>query len=175
MVGLAIASMSTLFANAQTPKTHPNFSGTWTFDEPATGEVATVQRKGSAIFGESFVATADAKTLTLDITIAKGTPPVTAVYALDGTATKNVSPPQMPGGAPIIVTATAKWLGDKLVIESKSQQPGGRGPDAPKVVDVVSTRTMWIDSTGQRMVIDRDGTPPQVVPSTRSVYHKQQP
>ena len=158
---------------AQTPRPHPNFSGTWTFDEPATGEVATAQRKGSAIFGESFVATADAKTLTLDITIAKGTPPVTAVYALDGTATNNVSPPQMPGGAPIIVTATAKWVGDKLVIESKSQQPGGRGSNAPKVVDVVSTRTMWIDSTGQRMVIDRDGTPPQVVPSTRSVYHKQ--
>ena len=172
IVGLSIASMTANRSFAQTPKPRPNFSGTWVFDEPATGAVATVERKGSAIFGESFVAAADATTLTLDITIARGTPPVKAVYALDGTATNNVSPPQMPGGAPIIVTATAKWVGDKLVIESKSQQPGGRGPDAPKVVDVVSTRTMWLDKNGN-LVIDRDGTPKPVVPSTRSVYKKQ--
>jgi hypothetical protein len=37
---------------------------------------------------------------------------------------------------------------------------------------VVSIRTIWLDEKG-RLVIDRDGTPAPVVPSTRSVYKKQ--
>ena len=172
MLTLAIALCAMAHGSAQAPKARPDFSGTWMFDDAATSAVATVERKGGPIFGESFVARQDARTLTFDITIAKGAAPVTAVYALDGTATTTVSPPQTNGGAPIIVTATAKWLGEKLLIESKSQQPGGRGPDAPKVVNVVSTRTIWLDNDG-RLVIDRDGTPKPVVPSTRSVYKKQ--
>jgi hypothetical protein len=172
IAGLLISSIGREHVFAQTPKAHPDFSGVWLFDEPATGAVATVERKGSQIFGEWFSIRQDAKFLTLEITIAKGMAPVQAVYALDGSETQNSSPPQTPGGAPIIVKATAKWVGAKLVIESRSQQPGGPGKNDPKVVDVVSTRTIWLDRNG-KLVIDRDGTPKPVVPSTRSVYKKQ--
>lgn len=167
-----MGSLASVRGYAQTPKGHPDFSGVWLFDEPATGAVATVERKGALIFGEWFTVRQDAKFLTLEITIAKGMAPVQAVYALDGSETQNASPPQTPGGAPIIVKATAKWVGDKLVVESRSQQPGGPGKNDPKVVDVVSTRTIWLDKGG-RLVIDRDGTPKPVVPATRSVYKKQ--
>lgn len=170
--GLVIGTLGIVQLRAQTPPAHPDFSGIWVFDEPATGAVATVERKGSLIFGEWFTARQNAKFLTLEITVAKGAAPVQAVYALDGSTTQNASPPQTPGGAPIIVSASAKWVGEKLVIESRSQQPGGPGKDDPKVVDVVSRRTIWLDKEG-RLVIDRDGTPKPVVPSTRSVYKRQ--
>lgn len=172
IASLSIALLAASQAYAQVPKStaRPDFSGTWVFDEPATGAAATAARKASNIFGESFVAKQDAKTLTFEITVVKGAAPIQAVYALDGTAINNVSPPQTPGAPPIIVTATAKWIGNKLVIKSKSQQPGGRA-NAPTVVSVVSTRTIWLDKQG-RLVIDRDGTPKQVVASTRSVYSK---
>jgi hypothetical protein len=172
IAGFVIASLAPAQVYAQTPKPHPDFSGTWLFDEAATGAVATVERKGFMIFGEWFTIRQNDKFLTMEITIAKGIPPVPAVYALDGSATQNVSPPQTPGGAPIIVTAKAKWVGRKLVVESKSQQPGGPGKDDPKVVDVVSTRAFWLDEEG-RLVIDREGTPKPIVPTTRSVYKKQ--
>jgi len=169
---LLLASMVSVSAQTPAAKPHPDFSGTWIYDDPATMEVATVERKGGPIFGDSFVLKQDAKTVTFVITVAKGLAPVEAVYSLDGTATSNVSPPQTPGGKPIVVTATAKWVGDVLEIVSKSQQPGGRA-SAPTVVDVVSTRKIWLDSTGTRIIIDREGTPPQVVPTTRSIYKKQ--
>jgi len=104
--------------------------------------------------------------------VVAGAPPVQARYALDGSETRNVSPAQTPGGKPIVVKATAKWVGDKLVIKSRSQQPGGPGKNDPKVVDVVSTRAIWIDKNG-KLVIDRDGMPKPLVPATRSVYKKQ--
>lgn len=45
--------------------------------------------------------------------------------------------------------------------------PGASGP-----VIVASTRTMWLDEQG-RLVIERTGTPRELVPSSRSVYRKQ--
>lgn len=169
---LAICAVAPVPLRAQAPKPRPNFSGTWVFDADATDAVASPGRNGTNIFGALFVARQNDTTLTFDITVAPNVPVVQASYALDGTPMKNVSPPQTPGAAPIVVTATAKWDADRLIIESRSQQPGGRGRGAPAVVDVVSTRTIWLDGTGQRLVIDRDGTPKQVVPSTRSVYVK---
>jgi hypothetical protein len=172
MLTLAIVACTIADGLAQAPKARPDFSGTWLFDEAATGAVATVEHKGFMIFGEWFTIRQNDKFLTLEITIAKGIPPVTAVYALDGSATQNVSPPQVTGGEPIIVTAKARWVGQKLLVESRSQQPGGPGKNDPKVVDVVSTRTFYLDKEG-RLVVDREGTPKPVVASTRSVYKKQ--
>ena len=169
---LAIAHYPSPIAHGQAPvpPKRPDFSGTWVFDADATDAAASAERQGTNIFGASFVAHQNDKTLTFDITVAPNTPVVRASYALDGTLTKNVSPPQRPGDAPIVVTAKARWVDDTLTIESRSQQPGGRGRGAPAVVEVVSTRTIWLDGTGQRIVIDREGTPKQVVPTTRSVY-----
>ena len=173
-VGLAltIALLPIAHGHASVQPKRPDFSGTWVFDPDATDAAASSERQGTNIFGASFVAHQDAKTLTFDITVAPNTPVVRASYALDGTPTKNVSPPQRPGAAPIVVTATAKWIDDTLTIESRSQQPGGRGRGAPAAVAAVAARTIWLDSTGQRLVIDREGTPKQVVPSTRSVYSR---
>ena len=169
--GVAIASLPTASVRAQTTAARPNFSGTWVWDPQATDAASSPIRMGTNIFGASFVAHQDEKMLTLDITIAQNAPVVKASYALDGSATRNVSPPSMPGADPIVVTAVAKWVGDMLTIESRSQQPAANASGQTMMIDVISTRTMRLDSEG-RLVIDRDGTPKQVVPSTRSVYVK---
>lgn len=161
--------MTTASGHAQTPAPRPNFAGTWVWDAVATDAVSSPIRTGANIFGASFVAHQDEKTLTLDITIAPNVPTVKAAYALDGSVTKNVSPAQTPGAEPIVVTAVAKWIGDMLAVESRSQSVVADRDGKPMTVDVVSTRTMRLDAQG-RLVIDRDGTPPQIVPSTRSVY-----
>jgi hypothetical protein len=174
-VGLAFGIVSVPIAagRAQTEAARPNFSGTWVFDPDATDAASSPIRNGTNIFGQSFVAHHDAKTLKLDITLAPNIPIVTASYALDGTETKNVSPAPMPGMDPIVVTAIAKWVGKMLTVESRSQQPAANASGQTMMIDVISTRTFSLDSAG-RLVIDRDGTPKQVVPSTRSVYSKKQ-
>lgn len=166
IVGVGIALLPAAQLTAQPAKARPDFSGIWVYDPEATQSAATATHMANNIFGESFVVHQDATSITLDITIAQGVAPVKAVYALDGKATKNVSPPQTPGAAPIVVTATARWEDDVLVIDSKSEQPGGRGAAA---ISVLSTRRIWLAGNG-RLVIDREGTPKTVVPSTRSVY-----
>lgn len=80
---------------------------------------------------------------------------------------RNASPPNLPGGAPIDVNSRSKWDNNRLIITSTSQSPGANGP-----VIVASTRTMWLDEQG-RLVIERTGTPRELVPSSRSVYRKQ--
>lgn len=151
--------------------THPDFSGRWVIDQAATIEAAKAGNlNGTIIFGESFVATQTDKSIKLDISA--GGLAVTAVYALDGSESRNTSPPNVAGGAPIVVTATAKWDGNKLVIASTSQSPGGaRRGDLDGLITVKSTRTMWIDDKG-RLVIERVGTPTTVVPPSTSVYVK---
>lgn len=171
-LGFAIALLPIATGRAQTQAARPNFSGNWVFDPDATDAASSPIRNGTAIFGASFVLHQDDKTLTFDITLSPNVPVVKASYALDGSETKNVSPAQMPGAQPIVVTAVAKWVGNMLTIESRSQQPAANGRGQTMVIDVVSTRTLSLDSAG-RLVIDRDGTPQQVVPSTRSVYQKQ--
>ena len=162
VLGLALL---TIAAAAQTPA-KPDFSGTWAFDQAATLENARVaQMQGGPIFGDAFIAAQTAAALTLNISA--GTLRVTAVYALDGSASKNASPASAPGAATIEVTSRARWDADHLVITSNSQSPGPAGP-----VTVESTRTMWLDANG-RLVIERTGTPREMVPASRSVYSKQ--
>jgi hypothetical protein len=142
-----------------------NFAGTWYFDQTATtASAAEAKMAAGPIFGEAFNATQTPTSLTLHITA--GTLNVTAVYALDGSVSKNTSPPAMPGTAPIDIASVAKWDGDRLLITSTSQSPSANGP-----VDVKSVRTMWLDAQG-RLVIERTGTPETVVASSRSVYKK---
>jgi hypothetical protein len=168
---LALSAVALASGEITAQASHPNFSGKWVIDQPATIEAAKAGNlNGTIIFGESFVATQTDKSITLDISA--GGLAVTAIYALDGSESKNTSPPNVTGGAPIVVTATARWDGNKLVITSTSQSPGGpsRG-DLNGMITVKSTRTMWIDEKG-RLVIERAGTPPTVVPPSTSVYVK---
>jgi len=141
----------------------PNFSGTWVFDTDAT-VASTAGDKvvlSGPIFGDLFIAEQTVQALTLRI--AAGPLRVTAVYKLDGSASKNESP----GNPPIEVTSRARWDGERLVVASHSESPGATGP-----VAVDSTRTIWLNDKGQ-LVIDRSGTPKDMVPSSRSVYRKQ--
>lgn len=140
----------------------PNLTGTWVFDAAATSTaIADDKVSGSPIFGDLFFAEQTAATLTLRI--AAGPLRVTAIYALDGSPSKNTSP----GNPPIEVTSRSHWDGDRLVVASHSESPGPSGPIA-----VDSTRTIWIDAKGH-MVIERKGTPPEMVPTSRGVYRKQ--
>lgn len=140
----------------------PTLTGTWVFDTAATSaSIAGDKMSGAPIFGDLFFAEQTAATLTLRI--AAGPLRVTAIYALDGSASKNMSP----GNPPIEVTSRSHWDGDRLVIVSHSESPGPSGP-----VPVDSTRTIFLDAKGH-MVIERTGTPAEMVPASRGVYRKQ--
>jgi hypothetical protein len=145
-------------------QTRPSFAGTWAYDDAATVKsvAGSPGVAATAIMGQEFAALQDTATLTLNITA--GTLFVTAVYRLDGTESKNMSPGAAPGQPDIEVTSRCSWNGDKLVVVTKSLSPSPSGP-----VSVESTRTIWINAEGQ-LVIDRSGTPKTRVPSTRSVY-----
>lgn len=158
-------AMVTMLVAACAPAPVANFAGTWTFDPAATQTSATeAKMQPVAIFSTAFTAEQTAAALTLHITLGPST--VDATYKLDGSPSKNVSPPAVQNGQPIEVTSTAKWDGDRLSITSTSQSPSASGP-----VDVKSVRTMWLDANG-RLVIERTGTPTIVVASSRSVYTK---
>ncbi len=143
----------------------PNFGGTWVFDVEATRASANAAKmNGLALFMETFTAEQDAKAFTMKVDL--GQVLVTAVYNLDGSVSKNMSPPGMPGAPPIEVTSNAKWVGATLVISSTSSSPSANGP-----VEVKSTRKLWLDAKG-RMVVERSGTPRNMVQSSRSVYKR---
>lgn len=160
-----ICTLVGLLLTACAPVPVANFAGTWTFDPAATQASATeAKMQPVAIFSTAFTAEQTAKALTLHITL--GATTVDATYALDGSPSKNVSPPAVQNGQPIEVTSTVKWEGEHLLITSTSQSPSASGP-----VDVKSVRAMWLDASG-RLVIERTGTPVTVVASSRSVYVK---
>lgn len=169
IVGLALTAglcaQAAKPASAKPAAMRPNFGGTWIFDVEATKASANAAKmNGLALFMEAFDAEQDAKALTMKVNL--GQMLVTAVYNLDGSVSKNMSPPGMPGAPPIEVTSNARWNGATLVITSTSSSPSANGP-----VEVKSTRKLWLDAKG-RMVVERSGTPRNMVPSSRSVYKK---
>ncbi len=162
VMGLTL-SVGMLAQGAKPAAAKPNFSGNWVFDPDATKANAdAVKMNGLALFTEKFVGEQDDKTFTMKVDL--GPMIVTAVYNLDGSVSKNMSPPAVAGAAPIEVTAYAKWEGATLAITSTSVSPSANGP-----VEVKSTRKLWLDRQG-RLVIERTGTPAGSVMSSRSVY-----
>ncbi len=162
VMGLALSG-AVLAQGAKPAAAKPNFSGNWVFDPDATKASAdAVKTNGLALFTEKFVGEQDDKAFTMKVDL--GPMIVTAVYNLDGSVSKNISPPGMPGAAPIEVTSYAKWEGATLAITSTSSSPSANGP-----VEVKSTRKLWLDRQG-RLVIERTGTPRNMVPPSRSVY-----
>ena len=163
VVALLILTSAT---SAQVPKAaalKPNFAGTWIFDAEATKANADAAKmNGLALFMEQFVAEHDAKAFVMKVDL--GQMLVTATYKLDGSTSRNMSPPGTPGAAPIEVTSNATWDGGTLVITSTSSSPSAKGP-----VEVKSTRKLWLDERG-RMVVERFGTPTNMVAPSRSVY-----
>lgn len=165
-LSVALGVVTAVFGASAQSAARPDFSGTWHFDAAATtADAKAANMAAGPIFGDSFAAEQTPAALTLKI--AAGTLRVTAVYALDGSVSTNMSPGDAPNAPDIVVTSRATWDGSRLIITSSSQSPGQSGP-----VFVDSVRTMWLDAQG-RLVIQRTGTPVGVVPSSRSVYAKQ--
>jgi hypothetical protein len=146
-------------------KAKPSFAGQWNIDIEATKASATeAKMDGLALFMEHFSAEQDAKTFSMKVDL--GPMVVNAIYNLDGSVSKNMSPSGTSGQPPIEVVSNAKWDGDVLVVTSTSASPTATGP-----VEVKSTRKLWLDAAG-RLVIERTGTPETLVRSSRSVYAK---
>ena len=164
-LSLWILSVCTVVMAVACAPARPNFAGTWVFDPEATKAAADAAKvNGLALFLEQFDAeqTADAYTMKVNL----GPMIVTAIYKLDGSDSKNVSPPATPGQPEIEVHSRAQWDGAALVVTSTSTSPGENGP-----IEVKSTRKFSLDPKG-RLLIERSGTPAAMVPTTRSVYTK---
>lgn len=165
IVFLTVMLLSTAVSACAQGPTRPSFAGTWVFDPEATKAAADAAKvNGLALFMEQFQAEQDAKAFTMKVDL--GPMVVTAIYKLDGSVSKNMSPPSMPGQPEIEVTSNATWEGNTLVVTSVSASPSANGP-----VEVKSTRKLSLDAQG-RLVVERFGTPANMVPTTRSVYKK---
>jgi hypothetical protein len=137
----------------------PDFSGTWVFDQQRTMQPGPDGRVVlAAMLGDEFVALQNSTSLTLRIKFQGDL--VVAVYDLTGAQSRNVSP------GDIEVTSRASWDGDKLVIDSSSE-----GVEEGKPITIKTRRVLWIDKAGD-LILERSGTPANVVTSSRSVYRK---
>jgi hypothetical protein len=161
----AILALTLSFGAPQTPQpapqpapVRPDFSGEWTLDiRPIPGA------KGGqgAMLGQSFVATQDAKVLTLKIT--NNGRLFTAAYNLDGSDSKIVSPTG-PGQPDEVIISHATWEGDRLVIKTVTTETQDGKP-----YQMATRRVMWIDSRGV-LLLERSGTPIEVVQTSTSAY-----
>ena len=145
-------------------KATPDFSGTWEFDQAKSAQPGPDgQVMLAAVFGDEFTARQDATSLSL--AIKAGTLRVDAVYKLDGSESRNMSPGPS-GQLDVEVMSRASWEVGKLVITSHSVSSiAGRN------VPIETRRVLWIDAAGN-LIIERTGTPASQVQASRSVYGK---
>jgi protein TonB len=149
---------------AITAQPRPNFSGTWVFDRTKSMQPGPDGRIVLApMLGDEFDAHQDAKALTL--TIRTGALTVNAVYALDGSESRNVSPGTR-GEPDITVLSRASWDGNRLVILTTSTST-----EKGQEVTVETKRVISLDDESN-LIIERTGTPPTLVKPSRSVYRK---
>jgi len=159
LLGLLLSVLAGTFIAAET---RPDFSGEWVLSR----ERSTQTRTGlsvtsvSGLLGEKFSAKQDAKTLTLDISLAALGRPIRAVYNLDGTESHNLNPGAS-GQPDEPIVSSATWESDKLVIRT-------RGTALMDGKPLETRRVMWIDADG-RLTIERIS---EGQPTTRSVYER---
>lgn len=133
-----------------------NFTGKWTqFDpDPAAaaaggggggGRGGRGMMGGRGGWGQTVTLTQDATSLKVERTQGQAT--VTETFKLDGTEGKNTLPAFREGGAPTEVTYTAKWDGDKLVINTK-QSINMQG----NAMTIESKREISLDASGNLVV-----------------------
>ena len=161
MAGMRLFVLLALAATLQAPA---DFSGRWEFDREKTMQPGPDGRiVVAAMLGDAVVVKQDPKTITF--TIDAGGLLVKAVYNLDGSESRNISPgpPEQPE---IPVVSRASWDGKRLVILSKSL-----ATEAGVAVTVESRRVVWIDADGN-LIVERTGTPAALVTPSRSVYRR---
>ena len=154
--------LSVLAGTLVAAQARPDFAGEWVLSK----ERSTQTRTGlsvtsvSGLLGEKFSAKQDAKTLTLDISLAALGRPIRAVYNLDGTESRNMNPTG-PGQPDEPIVSRAMWETDKLVILT-------RGTALVDGKPLETRRAIWIDADG-RLTIERTS---EGQPTTRSVYER---
>ena len=149
-----------LLSSAQATKTRPDFSGEWALDPRPH---PTIKGDRAAMLGDKFAAKQDANTLSLEIT-ALGRQ-FQAVYNLDGSDSRLVSP-MGPGLPDEVIISRAIWDEQRLVIRTTATEIRDGKP-----VEIQSQRVIWIDANGL-LILERSGTPPDLVPRTVSIYRR---
>jgi hypothetical protein len=108
-IAAAVLAMATLsFAQK------PDFSGTWTLDEAASGTAGGGGGRGGGGLGNGGTVKQTADTLTVERMA--GENKITATYKLDGSESKNT---MMGRGGQMEAVSTVKFDGGKMIITSK--------------------------------------------------------
>jgi hypothetical protein len=153
-IGIIAAAVFAVAAVAFAQK--PDFSGTWTLDDTASGMAAPPAggapggggggggRGGGALGNGPATVKQTADTLTIERTM--GENKVVTTYKLDGTESKNTMMGR--GGTPTESVSTAKFDGAKLTITSKRDM-GGQMVETTEVWSVAGP-VLTIESTNAR-------------------------
>ena len=167
-IGLVLALLPAAFINPYSTlfarDAVPDFSGRWRIHADKSAALALEAKEhASPVFGEECFITQTADALSLQIAIDKLK--VEVVYRLDGKPSPNTSPGGR-GQAGIPILSTARWVGEKLEITTRSESEL-RGVKVP----VESLRRMWLTADGD-LAVERHGTPSEVVSAAWSVYQR---
>jgi hypothetical protein len=157
--GLFLSLLAGILVAAQA---RPDLSGEWVLAKERSTQTLQGARVTAVtgLLGETVSVRQDAKTLTLDISLAALGRPIRAVYNLDGTESRNMNP-GAPGQPDEPIFSRASWDGEKLVILT-------RGSALVDGKPLETRRVMWIDADG-RLTIERTSVGQ---PTTRSVYER---
>jgi hypothetical protein len=136
IIATAVLAVATL-AFAQ----KPDFSGTWTLDQEASGTTGGGGGGGrGGGLGQGAMVKQTADTLTVERTF--GDNKITSTYKLDGSESKNTMMGR--GGQQMEAVSTAKWDGDKLTITTKM------GENESTQVWSVAGNVLTIETTNAR-------------------------
>ena len=153
----------------------PDFSGTWTLDEPTANARPSVATVGDAAFRRGDMGSGWGARLTIAQSATQLSveyaffstydlqPPIRLVYALDGSESRNSV---MIGHSASEQRSRAEWLGTRLVITTTHPVPGGSGTATTlHALSLESPATLVLETTRMGAA----GSAPGV---TRSVYRK---
>jgi hypothetical protein len=116
-VGIIAAAVLAVATMAFAQK--PDFSGTWTLDQEASGTTGGGGGGGrGGGLGQGAMVKQTGDTLTVERTF--GDNKITSTYKLDGSESKNTMMGR--GGEQMEVVSTTKWDGNNLVITTKTGQ-----------------------------------------------------
>ena len=143
-------------------QSRPDLSGEWVLAKERSTQTLQGSRVTAVtgLLGEKVSVRQDAKTLTLDISLATLGRPIRAVYNLDGTESRNMNPTG-PGQPDEPIVSRATWENDRLVIVT-------RGTALIDGKPLETRRVIWLDADG-RLTIERAS---EGQPTTRSVYER---
>jgi len=153
--------LSVLAGTLIAAQARPDLSGEWVLAKERSTQTLQGSRVTAVtgLLGEKVSVTQDAKTLTLDISLAALGRPIRAIYNLDGSESRNLNP--VGGGQPDEpIFSRATWDGAKLVILT-------RGTALIDGKPLETRRVIWIDA--DRLTIERSS---EGQPTTRSVYER---